>query len=217
MKNCLRSTCLILLFILLFAFASCDAISPAKVNGEVNGGLLTVSFLDVGQGDSTLIYTADAAILIDGGSYETGNRVTDALSKLHISRLDAVIVTHPHADHIGGNRYLQEQTNCRIFAPGIDCDFTNHPILEPAFLYGGDPLRDLKHKFLLAQESRAEKLTQDVLPDGMELIPLPGHCFDMVGFRTSDNVVYLADCLSSRETLDKYGVGYLWDVEAYLA
>ena len=50
----------------------------------------------------------------------------------------------------------------------------------------------------------------------MELIPLPGHFFDMVGFRTPDDVVYLADCLSSRETLEKYRIGFLYDVKAYL-
>ena len=38
----------------------------------------------------------------------------------------------------------------------------------------------------------------------------------MVGFRTADDVVYLADCLSGRETLDKYKIGYLYDVGAYL-
>ena len=57
---------------------------------------------------------------------------------------------------------------------------------------------------------------RDVLPEGMSIIPLPGHFFDMVGFRTSDDVVYLADCLSSKETLDKYGVTFIYDVEAYL-
>ena len=45
---------------------------------------------------------------------------------------------------------------------------------------------------------------------------LPGHFFDMVGFRTPDDVVYLADCLSSRETLEKYQIGFLYDVAAYL-
>ena len=50
----------------------------------------------------------------------------------------------------------------------------------------------------------------------MEAIPLPGHSFDMTGYRTADGVVYLADCLSSAETLAKYKIGYLWDVAAYL-
>ena len=48
------------------------------------------------------------------------------------------------------------------------------------------------------------------------MIPLPGHFFDMVGFRTSDDVVYLADCLSSREALGKYQIGFIYDVASYL-
>ena len=61
-----------------------------------------------------------------------------------------------------------------------------------------------------------EYLTKDVLPKGFEVIHLPGHFFDMVGFRTPDDVVYLADCLSSRETLDKYQIGFIYDVAAYI-
>ena len=83
-------------------------------------------------------------------------------------------------------------------------------------MYGGYPCKELRHKFLMAQESDAQELTQECLPKGFETIPLPGHFFDMVGFRTTDDVVYLADCLSSRETLDKYQIGFLYDVAAYL-
>ena len=68
----------------------------------------------------------------------------------------------------------------------------------------------------MAQESDAQELTPESLPEGFEIIPLPGHFFDMVGFRTPDDVVYLADCLSSRETLDKYQIGFIYDVAAYL-
>jgi len=89
-------------------------------------------------------------------------------------------------------------------------------VLEPSFLYGGFPPKDLRHKFLMAQECEAENLTSDVLPEGFEMIPLPGHFFDMVGFRTPDDIVYLADCLSSKETLDKYQIGFIYDVGAYL-
>lgn len=59
-------------------------------------------------------------------------------------------------------------------------------------------------------------MTEETLPDGITLIPLPGHSFDMAGFRTTDDAVYLADCLSSKETLDKYGITFLTDVQAYL-
>ena len=111
---------------------------------------------------------------------------------------------------------MQGQTGCKIYAPGIECAFTRHPVLEPAFLYGGYPAKELRHKFLLAQQSDAEYLTPKVLPTGLTSIPLPGHSFDMTGFRTPDGTVYLADCLSSRETLDKYQIGFLYDVQAYL-
>ena len=154
--------------------------------------------------------------LIDSGSDKDAGRKVRQLLDANGWRLTAIYNTHSNADHIGGNQYLQRQTGCRIYAPGIECCFTRHPVLEPAFLYGGFPPKDLRHKFLMAQESDARPLTLEVLPQGFGLLPLPGHFFDMVGFRTPDDVVYLADCLSSRETLDKYRIGFVYDVAAYL-
>lgn len=154
--------------------------------------------------------------LIDSGNDKDAGRKVRQLLDANGWRLTAIYNTHSNADHIGGNKYLQGQTGCKIYAPGIERDFTRHPILEPSFLYGGYPCKDLRHKFLLAQESEAEELTKEVLPKGFEIIPLPGHFFAMVGFRTPDDVIYFADCLSSRETLDKYQIGFIYDVAAYL-
>ena len=154
--------------------------------------------------------------LIDSGNDKDAGRKVRQLLDAQGWKLTAIYNTHSNADHIGGNKYLQGQTGCRIYAPGVECAFTRYPVLEPSFLYGGYPCRDLRHKFLMAQESGAEELTREVLPEGFELIPLPGHFFDMVGFRTPDDVVYLADCLSSRETLEKYQIGFIYDVAAYL-
>jgi glyoxylase-like metal-dependent hydrolase (beta-lactamase superfamily II) len=158
----------------------------------------------------------DVCLIDSGNDKDAGRKIRQILNK-NGWKLTAVYNTHSNADHIGGNRYLQAQTGCKIYAPGIECDFTRHPVLEPAFLYGGYPCKDLRHKFLLAQESEAEYLTADVLPVGFEIIPLPGHFFDMAGFRTPDDVVYLADCLSSKETLDKYQIGFIYDVAAYIS
>ena len=157
----------------------------------------------------------DVCLIDSGSDKDAGRKVRQILDAQHW-RLTAIYNTHSNADHIGGNRYLQNQTGCRVYAPGIECDFTRHPILKPSFLYGGYPCKDLRHKFLLAQESGAEYLTDGCLPEGMTRIPLPGHFFDMTGFRTADGVVYLADCLSSRETLEKYRIAFLYDAAAYL-
>ena len=154
--------------------------------------------------------------LIDSGNDKDAGRKVRQLLDANGWHLTAIYNPHSNADHIGGNRYLQGQTKCKIYAQGIECDITRHPVLEPAFLYGGFPPKDLRHKFLMAQESDAQELTPAVLPEGFELLQLPGHFFHMVGFRSPDDVVYLADCLSSRETLDKYQIGFLYDVAAYL-
>ena len=155
--------------------------------------------------------------LIDSGSDKDAGRKARQLMEKNGWHLTAIYNTHSHADHIGGNRYLQSQTGCRLYAPGAECAVTRHTVLEPSMLYGGCPPKELRHKFLMAQESDAAYLTAEVLPEGIELLPLPGHCMDMVGFRTPDDVVYLADCVSSRETLEKYRIGYIYDVGAYLA
>lgn len=158
----------------------------------------------------------DQVCLIDSGNDKDAGKKVKRILDARGWTLKAIYNTHSHADHIGGNRYLQAQTGCAVYAPGIERDFTEHPLLEPALLYGGNPPGTLRHKFLMAQGCEVLPLTQAVLPAGWKLIPLPGHSFDMVGFETPDRVVYLADCLSSRETLDKYRVGFMVDPEAAL-
>ncbi len=159
----------------------------------------------------------DAVCLIDSGSDKDAGRKIRQLLDANGWKLESIYNTHSNADHIGGNSYLQRQTGCRIYAPGMECCFTRHPVLEPSLLYGGCPGKDLRHKFLMAASSDAEPLSDAVLPEGMSIIPLPGHFLDMVGFRTSDDAVYLADCLASRETLDKYGLTFIYDVGAYIS
>lgn len=154
--------------------------------------------------------------LIDSGNDKDAGRKVRQILEQNSWHLKGILNTHSNADHIGGNQYLQRQTGCKIFVNGIEKDFTRHPILEPSFLYAGYPCKELRHKFLLAQESDAQELSDPDFPKEIKIIPLPGHFFDMVGFRTPDNVVFLADCLSSKETLDKYGIPFIYDVDAYL-
>ena len=158
----------------------------------------------------------DVCLIDSGNDKEAGRKVRQILDANGWS-LKAIYNTHSHADHIGGNQYLQAQTGCKVYAKGVECDYVNHPILEPVSLYAGCPPKELRHKFLMAQPSTAEPLTDGVLPEGFSIIPLPGHSMDMVGYRTADDVVFLADCLSSQATLEKYGIPFIHDVGAYIS
>ncbi len=154
-------------------------------------------------------------MLDSGSNREAGRRVHRVLEERGW-QLKAIFNTHSHADHIGGNRYLQERTGCAVYAAGAEADFTAHPVLEPSLLFGGYPCSELRHKFLLADASRVEPLCEAILPAGLTYFPLPGHFFDMVGFRTAEGAVYLADALNSAETLEKYGIPFLYDIGAQL-
>lgn len=154
--------------------------------------------------------------LIDSGNdKEAGRKVRKILDEKGWN-LSGILNTHSNADHIGGNQYLQQQTGCKVFGGGIEKAFTEYPVLEPSFLYGGYPCKDLRHKFLLAKPSEVTDFSDGSFPKEIEIIPMKGHFFDMVGFRTPDNTVFLADCLSSKETLDKYQLGFIYDVAEYL-
>jgi glyoxylase-like metal-dependent hydrolase (beta-lactamase superfamily II) len=155
-------------------------------------------------------------MLIDSGNdKDAGKKILKVLNE-NSWKLKMIVNTHSHADHVGGNRYLYEQTGCKIYAPEKECPFIKNTLLEPSFLFGAYPMKALRGKFLMAKETEAEPLREGVLPEGFEIIDLPGHSFSMVGIKTPDNVFYIGDCLSAKETLDKYKILYLYDVEQFI-
>ena len=153
--------------------------------------------------------------LIDSGNDKDAGKKILKIVEEQGWKVAGIISTHSNADHIGGNKVIQDRTGCKVLAHGIEKCITENPIIEPSFLYGGNPFKELKNKFLMAKESNAVEIEGN-LPEGLELISLKGHFFDMIGIKTSDNVCFLGDSLFSEETITKYNVFFLYDVKAYL-
>ncbi|MCI9141027.1 MAG: MBL fold metallo-hydrolase [Lachnospiraceae bacterium] len=73
---------------------------------------LEVHFLDVGQGDSTLIICGDEAMLIDAGDNDQGTKIQNYLRNQGVESLKYVICTHPDEDHIGGMDVILYKFDC---------------------------------------------------------------------------------------------------------
>ncbi|MCL2368212.1 MAG: MBL fold metallo-hydrolase [Oscillospiraceae bacterium] len=107
-RNTRRRRPLLTLFILLLiggaAYFGFAAFAHVQLPIPLEDGQAAVHFIDVGQGDATLIQTSRGSVLIDGGDHRLGmgERVVEYLRDAGISELTYVIATHPHADHIGG-------------------------------------------------------------------------------------------------------------------
>ena len=92
---------LILVLFQVYVQPTKAALSPITLK-TTSSENVTVYFLDVGQGDSILVKTPNKNILIDGGPTSAGTTVLSDLNAYHVTRIDLMVATHPHEDHIGG-------------------------------------------------------------------------------------------------------------------
>ena len=93
-----------------YFYSEYESNESEKVNSNFQSGdTLAVNFLDVGQGDSEFIQLPDGkCMLIDAGISESASKIASKISSLGYDKIDYLIATHPHADHIGGMQRIVE-------------------------------------------------------------------------------------------------------------
>ena len=136
--------------------------------------------------------------------------------------LKAVINTHSHADHSGGNAYLQEKAGCKIWCSEGEAAGLQNPLIQSSVEWGGNPIEELKTEFYLPKKCKTDKFISedltDLLKNGgkIQYVPLPGHYFDMFGILYTDSaghrVLFAGDGFFGRQFLFKYWIPYIFDV-----
>jgi Zn-dependent hydrolases, including glyoxylases len=162
------------------------------------------------------IYTegTDAWLIDSGYSSTAAELIFDVLSANGWT-LRGIVLTHSHPDHSGGCSWLQRKTGCGVYAHGLDTALARYPVVHPSVSYGGFPCRSIRGRGMMAEPCDVSEM-EGAVPAGLEIIPLPGHFFDMVGIRTDDGVVFLADSICSETVLKRYGITFLFDAKEYL-
>jgi glyoxylase-like metal-dependent hydrolase (beta-lactamase superfamily II) len=154
--------------------------------------------------------------LIDSGNDKDAGKKILKIFDAQDWKLTAIINTHSNADHVGGNALLQQRTGCKIISTGLENAFTQYPLLEPSFLYGGYPCKELRNKFLMATPSEPTGDIENSIPGGLEFFRLGGHFFDMIGIKTPNDVYFLADCVFGEGIINKYHLSFIYDVAEFL-
>ena len=163
------------------------------------------------------------AILVDsGGDKNYGRTIRRALEAAG-RRPIALINTHSHADHYGGNDYLARNLDLPVWAPEVEEAVLRYPYLEPMYLYGGaSPLAGLRNKWLEGKPSPVNHVYEVV--DGplevagvtVERIVTSGHAVRQVALGVGE-VCYAADAFFGAEVLDKYEIPFVHDVAGQIA
>ncbi len=170
-------------------------------------------------------------LLVDSGSDPT--YLQKEIKDFSDIDIKYVFNTHGHADHCGGNHYLQHERRTTILAPRIEADFIEYPYLKDIYLFGFTPRKLLIKKSLYAEPSRVyRKISISEEKEGLpyqvkemrfrehetffSFIGLKGHSPNMMGIITPDNIAFLGDALIDEDALSHSRMMYTYNLGDHL-
>lgn len=171
------------------------------IEGAVNMGLVAV------EGGLVAIDTG-----LDKSAAKTLRKATEEIGQ----PLIAIVNTHAHADHYGGNADLLNRFNLTVYAPVGEAAVMRRPAFEPEYLWqGAKPLPGMDNKFLKAAPSRVDvefepDASWQVQGTTFNAIPMFGHAHGQVAILVKD-VLFAADSYFDSAVVDKHGIPYFVD------
>lgn len=175
-----------------------QAAQPALLT---NPGEIAVHFIDVGQGDCTLIEAQGHFMLIDGGERGSEDAVIKYLNNQGVKTLDYVVATHPHSDHIGGLAY------------GILEAFPVGTVIAPRFSQENTPTTNTYEIFLDAVSALAANGTKALYAKPGDQYTLGDASFTILGPLSEDGKNYNNDSVALRADYQNSAAVFTGDAE----
>lgn len=159
------------------------------------------------------------AVLIDSGiSRDVSKEIDKCLIQANV-QVAAIINTHCHGDHCGGNAFFQQKyPQIKIFSTETERPFIEDPLMAPICFCGGAAAFEELKKCKPITPQQPSKVTDIITPyedqkiiiygETFEIITLPGHTRGMIAVKTPDNVLYCGDAVFGDDTFRKYPILY---------
>ncbi|MCB4205226.1 MBL fold metallo-hydrolase [Deferribacterales bacterium Es71-Z0220] len=168
----------------------------------IDSGALNTVFIDTDSG----VTLFDTCLNVD-----TAKKLNKAIGKDVV----AVLNTHSHADHIGGNSFFESRYGCKTYIHKNELSFCSLTELESALLYGGASFKKAKSKFLCAKSINNVSTLDNLENKDIEVVELFGHSPGHCGFKIN-NTLYAGDAIFSKEVIEKHKILYIYDVKEYI-
>lgn len=127
-----------------------------------------------------------------------------------------LILTHHHADHTGGAKYLKDTLNLKTYSSPLERTFIENPHLEPIYLsLGGNPPKDFLNKWVMSEKVLIDENVFSVKNEHLKIINLSGHSIEMIGILIN-KVLFSSDAFFSPQILQKYIVPYFHSYHNFL-
>lgn len=174
-----------------------------------------------------VIEGSDGLYVIDTAcSNDDGKCIVESLEDIFPhKKIKAVINTHSHADHCGGNAYIVKTQNAQIWAPRNESKIMEFPRSLGVMYWGGIPFSDINNPvFVVPEALEVTKTFSDTSVDvgtaTISFVPLPGHFFDQSGIFVYDKedgltTAYLGDGFFGMSLLKKFWIPFMYEPEKF--
>jgi len=163
-----------------------------------------------------IVGNGQQALLIDTGvGQRSGRQLLQILQERNL-HLAAVLNTHCHGDHVGGNAYLVQHTGARVYAPVYDAVVLEQPVWGAICSFvGADPVAEMRAPRFDAQPCAVDAIVTEgaieIAGVTVQAVALPGHTGSHTGYLV-DGVFFTGDILAGEAELANTAISYAYSI-----